>query len=95
MEKNISYLKEFSPKRAKQLNNTFKSWLKNKIQNEKFVEALREVLSNPPPGFFPEEKLLRTINKARKAGADGVVIFAAGIIQRNKLWQALEKAFTR
>jgi len=56
------------------------------------VEALRDVLSDPPSGFFPEEKLLRTIETVRKAGADGVVIFAAGIIQRNKLWPALEKA---
>ncbi len=94
MEKNIAYLKEFSPKRAKQLNSTHKSWMKNKIQNEKFVEALREVLSNPPPGFFPEEKFLRTIETVRQAGADGVVIFAAGIIQRNKLWPALEKALS-
>ena len=56
------------------------------------MEALRDVLSDPPSGFFPEEKLLRTIETVRKAGADGVVIFAAGIIQRNKLWPALEKA---
>ncbi|MDH5707141.1 MAG: hypothetical protein OEZ45_14105 [Candidatus Aminicenantes bacterium] len=53
---------------------------------------MRDVLSDPPSGFFPEEKLLRTIETVRKAGADGVVIFAAGIIQRNKLWPTLEKA---
>lgn len=95
MEKNIAYLEKFAPKRAKQLDSSFKSWLKNKIQSEKMVEALRGVLSDPPAGFFPEEKLLRTIETVRKAGAEGVVIFAAGIIQRNKLWPALEKSLAK
>ncbi len=95
MEKNIGYLKEFSPKRAKELNSTFKSWLKNKVQKDNFIEALRKVLRDPPAGFFPEEKLLRTIDTVKSAGADGVVIFAAGIIQRNKLWPALEKSLSQ
>lgn len=95
MEKNIAYLKEFSPKQAKNLNSTFKSWQNGKIQNEKCADILREILRNPPAGFFPEDKLLRTIDTVKNAGADGVVIFAAGIIQRHKLWPALEKGLTQ
>ncbi len=43
------------------------SVIRNCFSNEKFVEALKEVLSNPPPGFFPKDKLLRTIDTVRKS----------------------------
>jgi len=58
------------------------------------LKEIRNVLSDPPSGFFPEEKLLKTIETIQKAGAKGVVIFSAGIISRNKIWPVLEKAFT-
>lgn len=94
MEKNISYLMKFSPERAEKLNRKLSSFLQNRVQNEMLIEAIRQILTDPPQGFFPEEKLLKTIEKVREAGAEGVVIFSAGIISRNKLWPALEQAFS-
>jgi hypothetical protein len=42
---------------------------------------------------LPAEKLTRSIEAARKAKPDGIVIFAAGSLRREKLWPTLEAAF--
>lgn len=94
MIENTSYLSKFSPQRAKTLDARFRSYLEKKITKDVLLEDIRKVLSDPPPSFFPEEKLLRTIQAVKRAGAEGVAIFSAGIIQRNKLWRVLKKAFT-
>ena len=52
----------------------------------KTIVALR---ANPPTGFLPPEKLTRSIEAARKAKPDGIVIFAAGSLDRENLWQTL------
>ncbi|MPZ19500.1 MAG: family 10 glycosylhydrolase [Luteitalea sp.] len=57
--------------------------------------ALAKVRADLPPGFCPPEKLIRAIDAARRAQPDGIVIFAASSLTREKLWPALEKAFTR
>ncbi len=95
MEECVSYLERFSPERARKLETTYALYIEKKIGPEPLVEEIRKVLSDPPSGFFPEQKFLRTIQTVRGAGAEGVAIFAAGIISRNKLWPALEKAFSR
>lgn len=51
--------------------------------------------SDLPAGFFPPEKLLRSIEAARKANPQGIAIFAAGNLNIEKLWPALETAFKR
>jgi len=94
MAKNIAYLERFSPERAAELGEKLSLFLQGKTKKEILLEEIRNVLRDPPSGFFPEEKLLKTIETIRKAGAKGVVIFSAGIISRNKLWPTLEKAFT-
>lgn len=91
--KNVEYLKKFSADRAQELNEIFNSFLQGKVESKALLEGISKVFADPPQGFFPEEKLLRAIETMRKAEADGVVIFAGGIITRNKLWSALEKAF--
>jgi len=44
------------------------------------VLSLRHInerlVSDPPPGFFPPERLLEAIRAARRNGADGIVFFA-------------------
>jgi uncharacterized lipoprotein YddW (UPF0748 family) len=94
MSENINYLKRRSRKRAEELDEKYNSFLNDKIRSKILVEELSRILSDPPQGFFPEKKLLMCIDTVRKAGAGGVVIFSAGIISRNKLWPALEKAFS-
>jgi hypothetical protein len=95
IDKSVSYLKRFSPERAKNLGKIYTLYIEKNIGPEPLIEEIRKVLSDPPSGFFPEQKLLRTIQTVREAGAEGVAIFAASIINRNKLWPALEKAFSR
>lgn len=58
-------------------------------------KSIAQLRADLPPGFLPPEKLTRAIEAARKAKPDGIVIFAAGSVTREKLWPALETAFKR
>jgi uncharacterized lipoprotein YddW (UPF0748 family) len=91
----VSYLEQFSPEKAQNIETTYSLYTERKAGPDLLSEALSKVLSDPPQGFFPEEKFLRTIQTVKDSGADGVTIFAAGILTRNKLWPALERAFSR
>ena len=57
------------------------------------LKLITELRSNPPVGYLPPEKLTRSIEAARKAKPDGIVIFVAGTLTREKLWPTLEAAF--
>jgi len=60
---------------------------------EGLLKLVNELRSSPPPGYLPPEKLTRSIEAARKAKPDGIVIFVAGTLTREKLWPTLEAAF--
>ena len=60
---------------------------------DRLAKAVNDLRLDLPPGFLPPEKLIRSIEAARKANPDGIAIFAAGSLTREKLWDALEKAF--
>lgn len=62
---------------------------------QKASQALAQIRGDLPEGFCPPEKLLQSIEAARRANPAGVAIFAAGSLTREKLWPALEKAFAR
>ena len=51
------------------------------------------LVGDPPPGFFPPERLLEAIRAARRNGADGIVFFAGGSIQHTHLWEAVKEGF--
>jgi uncharacterized lipoprotein YddW (UPF0748 family) len=61
------------------------------------VENLRHIAerltSDPPPGFFPPERLTESIRIARQNGADGIVFFAGGSIEHQHLWQAVKEGY--
>jgi hypothetical protein len=57
--------------------------------------ALAKIRADLPAGFCPPAKLVAAIEAARRAKPDGIAIFAASSITREKLWPALEKAFAR
>ncbi len=94
LQANIAYLARFSAPRAKELKARVELFRRGKIDREAMAEALRRILNDPPPGFFPGDKLIRTIEVVRQAKGQGVVIFAASHLSRKKLWGALEKAFS-
>lgn len=54
-----------------------------------------ELLRDPPPDFMPPERLLTTIRVARQNGADGIVLFAGGSVERGHLWEAVKEAFSK
>ena len=62
---------------------------------DRLAKAILDLRLDLPPGFMPPEKLARSIEAARKANPDGIAIFAAGSLDREKLWPALEAAFRR
>ena len=57
--------------------------------------ASQSLLSDPPPGFYPPERLLETIRGARANGAQGIVLFAADSIEREHLWDAVREGLHR
>jgi uncharacterized lipoprotein YddW (UPF0748 family) len=52
-----------------------------------------KLVGDPPPGFFPPERLLEAIRAARRNGADGIVFFAGGSIEHTHLWEAVKEGF--
>lgn len=93
MEVNLASLKKISVEHAAVLRQAYQAFEEKRISEQNLVEEMQKILRDPPPGFYPEEKFLRAIETVMKSGADGIVIFSAGILTRNKLWPALEKAF--
>jgi len=57
-------------------------------------EKIDGIRRDPPEGFYPGEKLIKTIEAVRKGGAEGITIFAATHVENKKLWGALEEAFS-
>ena len=60
---------------------------------DELLKLVARLRNDPPPGYLPVDKLTRSIEAARKAKPDGIVIFAAGSLSREKLWPTLEAAF--
>jgi len=71
----------------------------NSEDQRKIVVGLRHIneklLGDPPPGFFPPERLVETIRIARENGADGIVLFAGGSVEHAHLWGAVKQAFSQ
>jgi hypothetical protein len=59
---------------------------------EKTIDSF---LANVPPGYYPAEKLTRTLEMVRSQGVEGIVIFSAGGITSLHLWDAVEEFFSR
>ena len=62
---------------------------------EQLGARMSKLRSDLPPGYFQPDKLLKAIAAARKAQPEGIVIFAAGNLNIEKLWPTLEAAFKR
>jgi uncharacterized lipoprotein YddW (UPF0748 family) len=62
---------------------------------DELAKSLAALRADLPPGFCPAQKLAQAIDAARRAHPDGIAIFAASSVTREKLWPALEKALSR
>ncbi|MGB7295191.1 MAG: family 10 glycosylhydrolase [Candidatus Aminicenantales bacterium] len=94
MEANIASLSEHSAERAKALGDKFRSFERGEITGDDVAGWLTGQLADPPPGFFPEGKLIRAVETVRKSGGQGIMVFSATHLSRNKLWGGVEKAFS-
>lgn len=94
MKANIAGLSSISAPRAQALEAKNTSFQEGKVTPEVLADEIKGLLADPPAGFFPGTKLIRTIETVRKAGGPGVIIFSASHLTRKKLWGALEKAFS-
>jgi uncharacterized lipoprotein YddW (UPF0748 family) len=92
-------LKQFAPATERELTPLIEQITANEgryalpallDQTAKTLAAFRADL---PKDFAPPEKLRRSIIAARKANPDGIAIFAAGSLNREKLWEVLEEEF--
>lgn len=60
---------------------------------DQLAKKLAAFRADLPKGFAPPEKLRKSIEAARKANPDGIAIFAASSLTREKLWEVLEEEF--
>jgi uncharacterized lipoprotein YddW (UPF0748 family) len=86
-------LAPLAPERARLLEGRLKAAGSNPSSVEGVAADIRVVRNDPPLGFFPPEKLTRAIAAARRGSPDGIAVFAAGSLTREKLWSALTEAF--
>jgi hypothetical protein len=84
-----SRLREYAPELAQALQD----YLRDQKNAEEVQKRLATFLTNVPPGFYPPEKLARTMERVKKAGAEGIVIFSAGGISSAGLWDTVAKSF--
>ena len=65
------------------------------IATDNLLARIKRLRSDLPAGYFQPEKLVRSIEAARKANPAGIAIFAASNLDIEKLWPAVETAFKR
>lgn len=94
MEANTATLSKFSAPKAKALGKAFRAYENGNASGADLAAEVTALLADPPPGFFPEEKLIRAIEAVRQSGGQGIMVFAASHLSRKKLWGGLEKAFS-
>ena len=46
-----------------------------------------------PEGYYPPERITKTLERVRAQEVDGVVIFSAGGITSARLWEAVGEFF--
>jgi uncharacterized lipoprotein YddW (UPF0748 family) len=83
-------LGEYAPDLAKAISE----YLREAKDREAVQNRLNAFLANIPPGYYPPEKLLRTLERVKKTGVEGIVIFSAGGISSARLWDTVERFFS-
>jgi hypothetical protein len=85
-----SHVGEYAPDLAKAISE----YLREAKDREAVQKSLNAFIANIPPGYYTPEKLLRTLERVKKTGVEGIVIFSAGGISSARLWDAVEKFFS-
>ncbi len=92
-----SHFAKVSPDREREVSRRIDSLSASadRASHDELVPLLNQLRNDPPVGFLPADKLTRAIEAARKAQPNGIIIFAAGSLTREKLWPTLEAAFRK
>lgn len=84
-------LGEYAPDLAKAVSE----YLQDPKARESAQKRLNEFLSNLPPGYLPSDKLTQALERVRKSGVEGIVIFSAGGIGSARLWDTVGAFYSR
>jgi len=82
-------LKTYAP----ELHDALAAYLKEPKNPEAAAAKLDAFLANVPEGYYPPERLLKTLERVRAQDVEGVVIFSSGGITSARLWKAVEEFF--
>jgi uncharacterized lipoprotein YddW (UPF0748 family) len=80
---------------APELHDALAAYLREPKDPEGVAQKLDAFLANVPEGYYPPERLMRTLERVRAQDVEGVVIFSSGGITSAKLWKAVEEFFGR
>jgi uncharacterized lipoprotein YddW (UPF0748 family) len=81
--------------KAPELDAAIVAYLREPKDAEALALKLDAFLASPPGGYYPPEKLTRTLERVRAQCVEGVVIFSAGGIASSGLWPAVGDFFGR
>jgi hypothetical protein len=82
-------LKTFAP----DLHDAIEAYLKEPKEAESVAAKLDAFLASVPEGYYPPERLTRTLERVRAQDVEGVVIFSTGGISSLRLWEAVGEFF--
>lgn len=80
---------------APDLHDALAAYLKDPMGPEGPAAKLEAFLANVPEGYYPPERLTKTLERVRAQEVEGVVIFSAGGIASARLWKTVEEFFGR
>lgn len=90
-DKVAARLQRFAP----DLHRAIASHLRAPVASENLAAKIEAFLANPPPGYYPPEKLLKTLDRVRAQEVEGVVVFSTSGLTSAGLWEALAEFFGR
>ncbi len=82
-------LKSFAP----DLHRAVSAYLQEQGDREMVLKSLEAFLAAVPAGYYPPEKLTRTLERVKEQGVEGIVIFSAGGIRSANLWETVGQFF--
>ena len=80
---------------APDLHSALDAYLKEPKNPEDPTAKLDVFLADVPEGYYPPERLTKTLERVRAQDVEGVVIFSTGGISSAKLWTAVGEFFGR
>jgi uncharacterized lipoprotein YddW (UPF0748 family) len=95
IEKALDGIAEALKRHAPGLYDAIQSYVADPKDPRPLEKRIDSFLANVPPGYYPAEKLTRTLEMVRSQGVEGIVIFSAGGITSLHLWDAVEEFFSR